>query len=95
MGDTERDPNTQAPAASPSLRNPGEALPQDQQPNAPGAMKPVQFPKQKPDDYPDASKLPRQKPTDEADQPAGDGSQPGQPDQSKPAPPPNPSPQPN
>ena len=70
MGDVVRDPDTQAPAAPPSLRNPGEALPQDQQRNAPGAMKPVQFPKQKPDDYPDASRLPRQKPTDEADQPA-------------------------
>ena len=87
MGDTQRNPDTQAPAAPPSLRNPGEALPQDQRPNAPGAMKPVQFPKQKPDDYPDASKLPRQKPSDEADQPPStDGSQPAQPDQSKPQP---------
>ena len=96
MGDTQRDPNTQAPAPSPSLRNPGESLPQDQQPNAPGAMKPVQFPKQKPDDYPDASKLPRQKPSDEADQPAQpDGSQPAQPDQSKPAQPQDPPSKPN
>lgn len=97
MGDTQpRDPDTQAPAPPPSLRNPGESLPQDQQPNAPGAMKPVQFPKQKPDDYPDASKLPRQKPTDESDQqPQPDGSQPAQPDQSKPAPPQTPPPQPN
>ena len=86
VGDTQRNPDTQAPAAAPSLRNPGEALPQDQQPNAPGAMKPVQFPKQKPDDYPDASKLPRQKPTDdESQQPAPDEGQPAQPDQSKPA----------
>jgi len=73
MGDTQRNPDTQAPVAPPSLRNPGEALPQDQQMGAPGAMKPVQFPKQKPDDYPDASKLPRQKPTDEeGQQPAED-----------------------
>ncbi len=28
-------------------------------------MKPVQFPKQKPDDYPDASKLPRTPKTDD------------------------------
>ncbi len=88
------DPNTQAPDAPPSLRNPGEGLPQDKQPGAPGAMKPVQFPKQKPDDYPDASKLPRQKPTDdESQQPAPDTQQ-EQPDQSKPSqPPPPPSPQ--
>src|SRR5579871_1870323 len=46
LGDTApRNPDTQAPAAPPSLRNPGEGLPQDQQPGAPGAMKPVQFPK--------------------------------------------------
>ena len=98
MGDAQpRDPNTQAPAPSPSLRNPGEALPQDQQPGAPGAMKPVQFPKQKPDDYPDASKLPRQKPTDEEDQPPADnGAQPAPPDHNKPAQPQNPPPsQPN
>jgi hypothetical protein len=88
MGDTQRDPNTQAPAAPPSLRKDGEALPQDQQRDAPGAMKPVQFPKQKPDDHPDASKLPREKPTDDADQQEQpDASQPAQPDQSTPAPP--------
>ncbi len=88
MGDTQRNPDTQAPAAPPSLRNPGEALPQDRQADAPGAMKPVQFPKQKPDDYPDASKLPRQKPTDEeGQQPAEDGAQPvpQSGDQAKPA----------
>jgi hypothetical protein len=94
MGDTTRNSDTQAPDAPPSLRNPGEGLPQDQQPGAPGAMKPVQFPKQKPDDYPDASKLPRQKPTDdEGQQPAPDQSQPA-PDQSKPAQPQNPPPAP-
>ena len=85
MGDSQpRDPNTQAPAPPPSLRKDGESLPQDQQPNAPGAMKPVQFPKQKPDDYPDASKLPRQKPTDEADQQPDGSEKPAQPDQAKP-----------
>ena len=66
MGDVVRNPDTQAPAAPPSLRNPGEELPQDQGQKSEGAMKPVQFPKQKPDDYPDASRLPRQKPTDDA-----------------------------
>lgn len=47
LGDTERDPNTQAPAAPPSIRNPGEALPLD---DHTGAMKPVRFPKPNPDD---------------------------------------------
>jgi hypothetical protein len=94
MGDTQRNPDTQAPAPPPSLRNPGEALPQDQDKNSTGAMKPVQFPKQKPDDYPDASRLPRQKPTDEegqqaqpgeAEQSQPDDAQPAQTDQPKPA----------
>ena len=93
MGDVVKDPDTQAPAAPPSLRNPGEQLPSDQDPRlgSPGAMKPVQFPKQKPDDYPDASRLPREKPTDEAEQPAqpdpaqADEAEPGPADQSKPA----------
>ena len=97
LGDVVRNPDTQAPAPSPSLRNPGEQLPQDQGQGkgSVGTMKPVQFPKQKPDDYPDASKLPRQKPTDqEGQQPAADDSQPAKqdadkPDESKPAPPPS------
>ena len=85
MGDTQRNPDTQAPAPPPSLRNPGEALPQDQQQGAPGAMKPVQFPKQKPDDHPDASQLPRQKPTDEEDQqPSANDAQPARTDSAKP-----------
>ena len=103
MGDTQRNPDTQAPAPPPSLRNPGEQLPQDQDKNSTGVMKPVQFPKQKPDDYPDASRLPRQKPTDEDGQAQPDGSQaaqpeqskPAAPDESKPAQPQTPTPQPN
>ncbi len=68
MGDVVRDPNTQAPAAPPSLRKDGEALPQDSHQGAPGAMRPVQFPKQKPDDQPDATDLPRDpKPAADAD----------------------------
>jgi len=96
MGDVVRDPDTQAPAAPPSLRNPGEQLPQDQGPHSQGAMKPVQFPKQKPDDYPDASKLPRQKPAedgDEQEQPAQQDD--AKPDQSKPTDPQPPPSQPN
>ena len=51
MGDVQRNPDTQAPAAPPSLRNPGETLPADNgKDRRVGVMKPVQFPKQKPDD---------------------------------------------
>jgi hypothetical protein len=49
MGDAEHNPDTQAAPASPSLRKPGEQLPNDQ--NV-GAMKPVRFPKPKPDSQP-------------------------------------------
>ena len=65
LGDAQpRDPDTQAPAAPPTLRKPGETIP-DTSGNKAGEMKPVQFPKQKPDDYPDASKLPRTPKTDD------------------------------
>lgn len=51
MGDVQRNTDTQAPAAPPSLRNPGETLPADDSKNSRvGVMKPVQFPKQKDDD---------------------------------------------
>jgi len=54
MGDVERNADTQAPATPPSLRNPGETLPADKTATDAsgrvGVMKPVQFPKQKPDD---------------------------------------------
>ncbi|MGH9600426.1 MAG: hypothetical protein ACRD27_11225, partial [Terracidiphilus sp.] len=52
-GDVQRDPNTQAPAPPPSLRQPGEKLPQDSQRNA-GVMRPVYFP---PDTQNDSSQL--------------------------------------
>jgi hypothetical protein len=42
-GDAEIDPDKQAPAAPPSLRNPGEQIPTDQQTT--GVMRPVQMPK--------------------------------------------------
>lgn len=59
-GDVQRDPNLQAPAPPPTLRNPGETLPQDTDKNSGvGTMRPVQFPKQQKDDYPDATNLPR------------------------------------
>jgi hypothetical protein len=60
IGDVQRNPDTQAPAAPPSLRKPGEQLPADANSGQRvGVEGPVQFPKQKPDDAPDASKLPR------------------------------------
>jgi hypothetical protein len=55
IGDVDRDPDRQAPAAPPSLRKPGETLPVDNSKNSRvGVMKPVQFPKQEPDDEPNA-----------------------------------------
>jgi len=53
MGDVTRDPDKEAPAPPPTLSAPGEKLPDMPGQSQPGAMKPVQFPKQKPDDYPD------------------------------------------
>jgi hypothetical protein len=50
LGDVHRDPDTQAPVAPPSLRKPGEKLPEDSPDTNPGMgregpMKPVVFPK--------------------------------------------------
>jgi hypothetical protein len=52
-GDVEIDPNKQAPAAPPTLREPGEKLPTDTQNT--GVMRPVQFPKSQPDNTPGAN----------------------------------------
>ena len=55
LGDVQRDPDKEAPASPPSLRNPGESLPSDNgKTSRVGVMKPVQFPKQEPDDEPNA-----------------------------------------
>jgi hypothetical protein len=55
LGDVQRDPDKQAPAAPPSLRKPGESIPADDgKDTRTGVMKPVQFPKQTPDDEPNA-----------------------------------------
>jgi hypothetical protein len=62
VGDVQHDPNKEAPTAPPSLRAPGEQLPTDDakanqsggQKNV-GVMKPVQFPKKKPDTQPGAN----------------------------------------
>ncbi len=74
MGDVVRDPDKQAPQAPPSLRKDGEPLPQDTRTGAPGSMRPVQFPKQKPSDQPDATNLPRDPKPATAPDPAGDDS---------------------
>ena len=52
-GDVQTDPDKQAPAAPPSLRNPGEKLPTDN--STTGVMRPVQFPKPHPDEQPGAN----------------------------------------
>jgi hypothetical protein len=86
VGDVHRDPDTQAPNAPPSLRNPGEKLPSDQDTGIAGTMRPVQFPKPKPaaqpgdnpDGEPEAQKTaqpPAQTPG-QAQPPVPDASQP-------------------
>jgi len=58
LGDVQRNPDTQAPAAPPSLRKPGETLPDQNIPGGDsrvGVMKPVQFPKPKADPQPGAN----------------------------------------
>jgi len=80
-GDVQPDPDKQAPAPPPTLASPGEKLPDAAQTGA-GQMRPVEFPKQKQDDYPDATNLPRDhksadNPDDQA-KPAPDASKPGQ-----------------
>jgi hypothetical protein len=55
VGDVQRNTDTEAPAAPPSLRNPGENLPQDSDKASTGVMRPVQFPKEKPAAQPGAN----------------------------------------
>ena len=52
-GDVETDPNKQEAAPPPSLRNPGETLPTNN--DSTGEMRPVQFPKPHTDDVPGAN----------------------------------------
>jgi hypothetical protein len=83
MGDVERDPDTQAPAAPPSLRNPGDKPPTDDART--GVMKPVQFPKPNPDTQPasPSSSNSGAQPPSNVQQPPADASQPAP---AKPAP---------
>jgi hypothetical protein len=63
MGDTTYNPDTQAAPAPPSLKKPGEKLPDDaNNGKAPGEgeMGPVQFPKPNPDDDPPVAHHPQQ-----------------------------------
>jgi hypothetical protein len=86
-GDVERNPDTQAQEAPPSLRNPGEKLPNDA--NA-GVMKPVQFPAKKPTAQPGANPDEQDEQSDATQPQPGDtksGAQPDpQQDSSKPQP---------
>lgn len=88
LGDTNPNLNSQAPDAPPSLRNGGETLPQDDpksNPGQDGPMRPVEFPKQAPDDYPDATNLPRAPQPDDSTKPDATQKDKPAPSQSKPA----------
>ncbi|HUD15221.1 MAG TPA: hypothetical protein VMQ56_16325, partial [Terracidiphilus sp.] len=65
------------------LRKPGETLPNDNDPNKEGVMKPVQFPKPKPDKQPGAN------PDGEPDAAPPASTQPAPADGSQPAAPPS------
>jgi hypothetical protein len=76
MGDVERNPDTQAPAQPPSLRNPGETLPSsDNADNRVGTMKPVQMPKPKPAPQPGSNPDEEQPAPDKTQHPPADASQ--------------------
>ena len=75
-GDVQIDPNKQAPAPPPTLRNPGEKLPTDNQTT--GVMRPVQFPKPHPDEMPGAN------PDEQSSTPPAASQQPVQPQPSNP-----------
>ncbi len=75
-GDVEIDPNKQEAPAPPSLRNPGEKLPTDN--DSTGVMRPVEFPKPHPDDMPGSN------PDEQSSTPPS--SQPAQPGSAQPAP---------
>jgi hypothetical protein len=88
IGDVQRNPDTQAPAAPPSLRNPGEKLPTDDEKT--GVMKPVQMPKPKPAPQPGANPDEEPASPSASEQPA-----PADASQSSPAKPSSPANQPN
>ncbi|MGA9668135.1 MAG: hypothetical protein WBQ94_02950 [Terracidiphilus sp.] len=83
LGDAERDPTKEAPAAPPSIRKPGETLPDIS--NQGGVMRPVQFPKPKPDEQTSAQPDTPAAPAG-TQSPAGDASQAGTPKPQTPVP---------
>jgi hypothetical protein len=84
MGDVQRNPDTQAPAPPPSLRKPGETIPADDgKDSRVNVMRPVQFPKQAPDDEPNARS---NGPTDSTQPSAPAASQPAAPPANTPPP---------
>lgn len=89
MGDTTYDPNTQATPAPPSLKKPGEKLPDDatsgNRGGQDGEMGPVQFPKPNPDNAPPVAHHPP--PSTQPPAPSNPPTQPAQPDASQPQPP--------
>jgi hypothetical protein len=77
MGDVQRNPDTQAPAAPPSLRNPGETLPTvGNRDDRVGTMKPVQMPKKKPEPQLGANPDEEQAPPANVQAPPADAAQP-------------------
>ncbi|MGA8042821.1 MAG: hypothetical protein WCA37_08465 [Terracidiphilus sp.] len=71
LGDVHPDTDKQAPTAPPTLAGPGEKLPADDgKDSRVGVMKPVQFPKQAPDDAPVAHQPNAQSPQAPASAPA-------------------------
>jgi hypothetical protein len=90
VGDVERDPDTQAPAPPPTLRKPGETLPQEDPKNSQqngqqnGVMKPVHFPNQKPVSQPGSN--PDEEQPNLPSPPVPDASQSGPPPQQSSAP---------
>lgn len=75
VGDVQRNPDTQAAAPPPTLAAPGEKLPDSPAQSKAGVMKPVEFPTQKPDDYPDvaaARRADQARAAQEAEQKTGD-----------------------
>ena len=88
-GDVETDPDKQAAAPPPSLRNPGEQLPADNQ--STGVMRPVQFPKPHPDEMPGSNPDEQSTTPPVSTPPPGTSASPGQPAQTGNGQPPSPS----
>jgi hypothetical protein len=87
VGDVQRDPDKEAPATPPTLRGPGEKLPQDDakaEAGHEGTMRPVQMPKPKADPQPGANPDGEPEATPPASSQPATSAQPSQPAQSQP-----------